>query len=558
MRISVKASLMAVVGVLLLFLLAEGGIALSKLQSMRTATSDIAENWLPSVKVIGEMKYYLTRHRVQVTRHAINDDLAVKTDVEARLVKTQAAIDKSFTTYEKLISSDEERRLWSEIKSAWLTYMKNQEAVLAASRAGDSAMVSKSMNEGAKEFDGIVSLLDKDVDLNDRGAADATVTAKSTYDGAFWTVVVFAVVSLAVGIASALFVAIGVSDPLRSLTTAMRSVAGGNLSADIPSTARQNEIGDMARALVVFRDGLAETARMRKQQAEREEEQARRLKAERHQIADRFMATMGGLAQSFVKSSGEVAQAASNLSATAEETSRQAASVAQAAEEASANVQTVAASTEELAASVREINGQVVNSAGIANTAADEAASTEANIRGLSEAAERIGAVVDLIRDIAGQTNLLALNATIEAARAGEAGKGFAVVASEVKQLAAQTARATDEIAQKIGEIQTATGETVASISRIVGTIGSIRDLTGSIAGAVQQQGAATQEISTNTHRAADGAGQVTDNIAGVGHAAEMTGTAATQLMGLSSNLSGQADRLTHEVEDFVRTLRQA
>ena len=207
---------------------------------------------------------------------------------------------------------------------------------------------------------------------------------------------------------------------------------------------------------------------------------------------------------------------------------------------------------------MREINGQVVHSSSIASTAADEAASTEANIRSLSEAAEKIGDVVNLIRDIAGQTNLLALNATIEAARAGEAGKGFAVVASEVKQLASQTAKATDDIAAKVGEIQTATADTVESIRRIVGTIGSIREMSSSIASAVEQQGAATREIASNTTRAAQGAGHVTDNISGVGHAAEMTGTAATQLMGLSSNLSSQADSLTQEVETFVRTLRSA
>ncbi len=558
MRISVKASLMAMVVVLVAFLLGQGWMAVSKLQAMRTASTDISDNWLPSVEVLGQIKYAVTRLRVQDSRHIINTEEAVMKDIEARMVKTIALVDKGIATYEPLISSEEERALWSAFRKEWKDYLEVREPLLAASRRNDSAAAVKILNDSTKDFDDAIAKLDADIDLNDKGAHQATNVAKTTYDSAFLAVMIFGGISLVVGLGAGAFVAYGVSAPLRTLTTAMQHVASGNLAADIPSTERHNEIGDMARTLVVFRDGLAETERMRASQAAREAEQAKHMEAERHKIADRFMATMGSLAQSFVKSSGEVAEAARNLSATAEETSRQAASVAQAAEEASTNVETVAASTEELAASVREINGQVIHSSSIASTAADEAASTEANIRSLSEAAEKIGDVVNLIRDIAGQTNLLALNATIEAARAGEAGKGFAVVASEVKQLAAQTAKATDEIAQKIGEIQSATGDTVQSISRIVGTIGSIREVTSSIAGAVQQQGAATQEISTNTHRAAEGAGHVTDNISGVGHAAEMTGAAATQLMGLSGSLSTQADKLTHEVNDFVRTLRSA
>jgi methyl-accepting chemotaxis protein len=558
MRVSVKASLMAVVVVLVAFLLGQGWMAVSKLQGMRSATTDISENWLPSVKVLGQIKYEITRYRLLGTRHVLSTDDAVMKKLDEQIVAMSQKLSKSFATYEALISSEEERGIWTGFKADWSRYVAAQDKALAASRANDNEKAATAFVESTPIFDAALAALDKDVDLNDKGAADASALARSTYDGAFLAVVIFGVVSAAVGVGAGIFVAFGVSSPLNTLTTAMQKVAAGDLAAEIPSTARQNEIGDMARTLMVFRDGLAETDRLRAAQAVREAEQAERLEAERHQIADRFMATMGGLAQSFVKSSGEVAEAARNLSATAEETSRQAQSVAQAAEEASTNVQTVAASTEELAASVREINGQVVHSSNIAGTAADEAASTEANIRSLSEAAEKIGDVVNLIRDIAGQTNLLALNATIEAARAGEAGKGFAVVASEVKQLAAQTAKATDEIAQKIGEIQSATGDTVASISRIVGTIGSIREVTSSIAGAVTEQGAATDEISGNTHRAAQGAAQVTDNISGVGEAAEMTGAAATQLMGLSGSLSSQADKLTHEVNDFVRTLRSA
>jgi methyl-accepting chemotaxis protein len=337
----------------------------------------------------------------------------------------------------------------------------------------------------------------------------------------------------------------------------MGQVSGGNLKLTIPFTKRRNEIGDMARALEIFRDGLAETERLREQATANEAQAAEAMQRARNQIADQFQAKMGALANSFAKSSAEVSDAAKNLSATAEETSRQAQAVAGAAEEASANVQTVAASTEEMSASTREIAGQVSKSSAIANSAASEAARTESDVRALSDAAAKIGEVVELINNIASQTNLLALNATIEAARAGEAGRGFAVVASEVKQLAAQTARATDEIGAKINEIQSATTRTVGSIDKIVGTVSQIQEISATIASAVEEQGAATGEIAANTQRAARGTEDVTQNINGVGRAAEMTGAASTQLMDLSGNLKGQASDLQREVVEFVAQLRR-
>ena len=558
MRITIKTSLTFVVVLLLGFLAAQGWVAKSRLDAMDAATNDIAANWLPSVRVLGEVKYQVTRIRATTSRHVMNTDETLMKGIEARIERNLEQIEKSGKTYETMITGDDERQIWVAFGRAWSNYSAIQNKVLGFSRRNENETAARLMNESVKDFDAAIAELDRAIAFNDKGAAEATHVANAAHETGLVTVMITGVLALLAGIGAGAYVNFGVSSPLRILTRAMQAVAGGNLATEIPSTARQNEIGDMARSLVVFRDGLAETERMRAAQAAKDEAAAKQMEAERHRIADRFMATMGGLAQSFVKSSGEVADAAKNLSATAEETSRQAAAVSDAAEEASSNVQTVAASTEELAASVREISGQVGQSTKVAETAAQEAANTEDNIRVLSQAAEKIGDVVNLIKDIAGQTNLLALNATIEAARAGEAGKGFAVVASEVKQLAAQTAKATDEIAMKIGEIQSATAETVGSISRIVGTIGTIREVTSSIAGAVDQQSAATQEISGNTHRAAEGTGHVTDNITGVGRAAEMTGAAATQLMGLSGSLSKQADTLTEQVEVFVKTLRSA
>lgn len=345
--------------------------------------------------------------------------------------------------------------------------------------------------------------------------------------------------------------------PIRATVSAMGKLENGDYGVEIVGAERKDEIGMMSAALLAFRDSLAAAETARREQAAREEAERRTL-ARREKLASEFVARMQGVAKGFAVSSGEVADSAKNLSTTAEETSRQAQAVAAAAEQAASNVQTVAASSEELAASVREISGRVVHSAEVANVAYAEAQASNERIGDLAKAASAIGEVVSLIKGIADQTNLLALNATIESARAGEAGKGFAVVASEVKELATQTARATDEISAKVNEIQEATRGTVASMAEIIRVVGDIKTISTTIAGAVEQQGAATGEIAQNCQQAATGTQQVTDNIGGVGRAADMTGAASSQLLGLSEGLSQQAGELRSEVENFVTQLQAA
>jgi methyl-accepting chemotaxis protein len=278
----------------------------------------------------------------------------------------------------------------------------------------------------------------------------------------------------------------------------------------------------------------------------------------KQETLDRLSASFGGMMETLSATASELETAAATLSRTAESTQSASTSVSGAAEEASANVQSIASATEQLGASVNEISRQVQESSTIASRAVSQAEQTDAKISELSKAATHIGDVVRLITAIAEQTNLLALNATIEAARAGEAGKGFAVVAQEVKALAAQTAKATDDIRTQVDEMRTATDSSVAAIKEIGATIGQISSIASTIAAAVEQQGAATQEIAGSIQQAAEGTTHVANSIAEVSRGAVETSAATGNVLGSSKVLANESVKLRQEMDNFLKAVRVA
>jgi methyl-accepting chemotaxis protein len=345
--------------------------------------------------------------------------------------------------------------------------------------------------------------------------------------------------------------------PLMNIVAAMGRLAGGDHTTEIPAAGNKDEIGLMARAVLVFKENMIKADQLAAREAATVKE--RMVRATRvNELTERFDADILTVLKSVSSASTELQATATSMTSIAEETSSQATAVAAATEEASTNVQTVAAASEELTSSVTEISRQVAQSAAVAKKAVAEADRTNATVQGLSEDAANIGDVVKLISEIAGQTNLLALNATIEAARAGEAGKGFAVVASEVKSLAEQTAKATDQIRSRIASIQTSSSQAVTAIQGISATINQISEIAAAISSAVEEQGSATREIARNVQQAALGTSEIATNVNGVQQAAGETGTAAHQVLAASGELARQSEIMRGQVETFLMNIKAA
>jgi methyl-accepting chemotaxis protein len=371
-------------------------------------------------------------------------------------------------------------------------------------------------------------------------------------------IIVLAFAGFGIGAVLAWIIGRGISVPIGKIGDVLAQLASGNKAVEVPFADRRDEVGDNARAAKTFKENLLRIEQMENEQKEAERRAAAQRKADMHRLADEFQAAVGGIIETVSSASTELEAAAATLTTTARSTQERSASVAAASEQASSNVQSVASATEELGSSVDEISRQVQESSRIAVDAVRQAQKTDSRINALSQAAGKIGDVVNLITAIAEQTNLLALNATIEAARAGEAGRGFAVVAAEVKSLANQTSKATDEIGSQISSMQAATQEAVSAIKEISATISRVSEISGTIAAAVEEQGAATREIARNVQEASQGTTKVAGDITQVSSGATETGSASAQVLSSAQSLSQESTHLKTEVDRFLVTVRAA
>jgi methyl-accepting chemotaxis protein len=350
----------------------------------------------------------------------------------------------------------------------------------------------------------------------------------------------------------------GLSRPLTAITAVMNRLSSGDTQVTIPGADRKDELGTMAATVDVFRRNMIEGFTLREAQETAKQQTELEKKALQRQMADRFETDVRSVVGAVAQATREMQRVAGEITTSVNGTSARAAAAAAASDEASTSVSTVAAATEELASSVAEIGRQVTHSSGVADGAVTKAGQATKMVGSLTAAGEKIGDVLRLISAIAGQTNLLALNATIEAARAGDAGRGFAVVASEVKELASQTAKATEEIAGQVTAIQSATGDCVVAIDDISNTIREISGIATTIAAAVEEQDSATREIARSVQQAAVGTGEVTLNIAGASQAADQSRTLADNALTASGELSQHAATLLKSVDTFLAGLRDA
>jgi methyl-accepting chemotaxis protein len=425
------------------------------------------------------------------------------------------------------------------------------EWVGASDRIADAAALTKA------EIDNIVPAVGQIEKSVQKLHADATAANAASREATRMQILVVMGVALVAVAALALFIGLSVSRPLAAMTAAMRRLAEGDFEQALPGLGRKDEIGAMAKAVEAFKKLAVERASAAA--AEREavsRAAAAERKVEMAKLADRFETAVGEIVITVSSAAGQLQTAANRLSKTAETTEQFSNTVASASNEASANVQTVAASADELAASVTEIARQVEESSRIAAQAVEQAAKTDQRMSELSTLASRVGDVVNFITAIAEQTNLLALNATIEAARAGEAGRGFAVVAQEVKALAAQTAKATEDISAQIAGMQAATRDSVGAIKEIGRIIQHIAEIAANVAASVQEQGAATAEIARNVQRAAIGTAEVARNIGDVSRGASDTGAASNEVLSAAVSLSKESGHLKGELQNFLSTIR--
>ncbi|MGH1571485.1 methyl-accepting chemotaxis protein [Methylobacterium sp. P31] len=541
----------------LIILIANSANNVTQIERVNDSAREIREVWMRKNDGLAELQFMPLRYHTTI-RKVVAVDEGENRDLDSEFVELNASIPERFGRYRALVGSLRERALWDAFEKRWQVYLSARESIVAALKRGDRAGARDAIAPARQPLVETFGALSDLAKVNADGTNAAEARAQGAFRAAWMITVSLLIAGLAVTGAMLWEVLRGIARPIRIMTAAMSRLAAEDVTVAIPAAGRRDEIGAMAASVQVFKDGLLRARSLQEEAARARADAEAQRKTGLRQMADSFEGSVGGIIGTVSGATAALRATAARMTEAASGTAGRSADVARAAELAATNVNTAAAAAEELGTSVQEIGRQVSGSATLTQAAVAEAEATAHLIQDLSGAAARVGDVVTMISNIAEQTNLLALNATIEAARAGEAGRGFAVVAAEVKELAGQTAKATEEIAGQIGRIQASTGDAVSAIDRIGGRIREISAVAMRIAAAVEEQGAATQEIVRNVSQAALGAGEVTSTISEVAGSANETGAAAQQVLASVSELSHHAEHLSDEVARFLATVRAA
>jgi len=571
---SIKARLIAVLGLILIVFSGAGAVTLinlsaqlPKLENTEDSANTVANQAIPLALLIKDIQLDVVQVQQWITdisatrglpgfddgfTEAANFAEKFKTDVaRAREYAATLGLDGVVQALDKTAEA---------FGPFYETGKRMGETYVAEGPEGGNVMM--------EQFDGVAGTMGENMEALVAQVEEATGArleglqhsihdVQSSIEGVQRLNTILTLIGVVIGVAAALYLFTLIKGSINGLMADITHITEHDYtSPSVLGTERTDEFGVVARALDETKTTLADGERRDQEQKETEARLNEERREERLRMAEQFETSVGAVVETVSSAAKQMQSSAQAVSGTADQTSQQSTTVAAAAEQASANVQTVASAAEELSSSISEISRQVSQSTTIAGNAVAEVENANAKVHGLADAANKIGEVVALITDIADQTNLLALNATIEAARAGEAGKGFAVVASEVKNLANATAKATEEISTQIGGIQGATQDAVTAIGSIGAIITQVNEISSTIAAAVEEQGAATQEIARNVEQASAGTQEVSTNIQHVTQAAGETGASATEILGAAAELTRQSDLLNTEVGNFLTTIR--
>ncbi|HEY4904121.1 MAG TPA: methyl-accepting chemotaxis protein [Candidatus Sulfotelmatobacter sp.] len=502
--------------------------AIVQLSKVDRNTTEIAASWLPSVRTIAELRFDTSALRRDTLSYVVAGD--EREHYEQKMNKDADAIAGDEKDYEPLITSEEERNLYRGFRDQWDRYMNTRERTLELAKQNkDAEAIKLQQTEGSQLFDTAGKYLKDDVDLGNKGALEAASQAALVSSYTRYWVLSLSIGALGFGFSVATSLAGSISSSATKMLAMIQEVAAKNLSIEDMKIAGEDEIGRTGMALNAMKNSLHEVVQG---------------------IAD--------TAQRVATASEGLSAASRQITTTSEETSAQAGVVSHASQEVNQNLQSVSSGADEMTVTIQSIATSAHEAATVASNAVQTAQSANATIGKLGESSAEIGEVIKVITSIAQQTNLLALNATIEAARAGESGKGFAVVANEVKELAKQTAKATEDISRKITAIQTDTKGAVEAIASITEVIKHVNDISGTIATAVEQQSATTNEMTRNVTDAAKGSGEITNSVAGVAEAARGTWNSAQESQKAAHELAEMAVQLQNLVAQFKIDHRKA